>query len=233
MQGTRTLSPQEFVDELETLRAETLQAVRSDLFAPLNLGDPAIPPQERPQIAALLKSFIYPERRVPDVLARRMKVIPDFDIRAGVADQISEEIHHARLAQMLLEKWGHDPEEPWRRPIQELVDIFDYIESLETLPEFFSTFLIGEGLFLSAYLEDIQASDPRAMSPYLEAALADEPAHVELAREGLRRYAVTAELQGKARVSAKKLLDMFLGGYRARVKELHAELARADEACGH
>lgn len=233
MQGTKTLSPRDFVAELETMRDDTLRSLRSELAAPLNLGDPCAPPQRRPQLAVLLKSFVYPERRVPDVLAKRMKDVPDFDIRAGLADQIHEEIHHARLAQSMLEKWGHDPEEPWRTPLPELVRIFDYIDSLETLAEFFSTFLIGEGLFLSAYLEDINASDPHALSPYLEAALADEPAHIELAREGLRRYAVTRETQERARDSAKRLLDMFLGGYRARVRELQAEVARVSGARGH
>lgn len=233
MQSTKTLSPREFVEELETLRDETLGALRRELAAPLDLGDPAAPPQARPQLAVLLSSFLYPERRVPDVLARRLKDIPDFDIREGLADQISEEIHHARLIQTLLEGWGHDPEEPWRRPLPELVGIFDYIDSLETLPEFFSTFLIGEGLFLSAYLEEIEASDPRALSPYLEAALADEPAHVELAREALRRYAVTPESQALARASAEKLLRMFLGGYRARVRDLCETVALAARRRGH
>lgn len=233
MPGTTALSPREFVDEIEALRDDTLRALKSELATTLNLGDPSAPPQRRPQLAVLLKSFLYPERRVPDVLASRMKDIPDFDIRAGLADQISEEIHHARLAQVLLERWGHDPEESWRQPLRELVEIFDYIDSLETLPEFFSTFLIGEGLFLSAYLEDIQAADPRALSPYLEAALADEPAHIELARRALGRYATTPELQEKARASAKRLLDMFLGGYRARVRDLQAEMTRTSAARGH
>lgn len=108
--------------------------------------------------------------------------------------------------------------------MRELVEIFDYIESLDTLSEFFSTFLIGEGLFLTTYLDDMQFKDPKAFSPYLEAALADEPSHIKLASDGVVRYATTAELQAKTRKSAKHLLDMFLGGYQARVNELNAEL---------
>lgn len=227
MQAKRALGAHEFVDELEARRDEMLQIVRNNQLGRLAFGDTSIPPQQRPQLAVLLKSVVYPERRVPDVLAKRMNSIPDFDIRARVADQIAEEINHARHAQRMLTKWGHDPEESWRNPIQELVHIFDYIESLETLPEFFSTFLIGEGLFLSTYLEDMQSNDPKAFSPYLEVALADEPAHIALAREALHRYAVTPELQEKARVSALKLLRMFLNGYCARIKLMQAEMVEA------
>jgi hypothetical protein len=125
----------------------------------------------------------------------------------------------------MLNQWGHDGDVGWNQPLKELVHIFDYIETLETPAEFFSTFLIGEGLFLSTYLDDMQLKDPKAFSPYLEVALADEPGHIQLARDALARYATTAELQARTRVSARRLLDMFLGGYVARIRQLHEELS--------
>jgi len=71
----------------------------------------------------------------------------------------------------------------------------------------------------------MQLQDPKAFSPYLEVALADEPSHIRLATDAVARYATTAELQAKTRRSAKHLLAMFLGGYQARVRQLETELA--------
>src|SRR4029077_1779552 len=147
------------------------------------------------EVVTILKLLMYPERRVGDVLANRLSVIPHPDLKLRVANQIFEEIHHARLLRQMLAQWGHDPDEHWVQPMPELVQIFDYIETLETLSEFFSTFLIGEGLFLTTYLEDMQVNDPQAFSPYLEAAAADEASHIQLARDALVRYATTEELQ--------------------------------------
>jgi hypothetical protein len=215
--------PHAFVEELEAMRAETLRAVRSGRLGRLSFGDPRLPPGQRKEVVTILKLLMYPERRVTDVLARRFGQIKDLDIRERVANQMFEEVSHTQLLRQMLTAWGHDPDEGWRQPLKELVEIFDYIESLETLAEFFSTFLIGEGLFLSTYLDDMQVSDPKAFTPYLPAALADEPGHIALARDAVARYATTAELQAKTRRSAEKLLKMFLGGYQARVAQLHAE----------
>lgn len=222
MADTVRKEPEKFVRELETMRLRTQQSVRNENPGRLYFGDPALPPGDRPEVAMILKLLLYPEQRVPDVLATRLPAIKDADIRDRVAGQILEEITHAHLLRGMLEGWGHDPDEGWSQPVAELVHIFDYIQSLETLSEFFSTFLIGEGLFLSTYLNDMKVSDPRAFSPYLEAALADEPGHIALAREAVRRYATSAELQEKTRASASKLLRMFLGGYQARVARMEA-----------
>jgi len=207
------------------MRRATLEKVRSGQLGRLTFGDASVPAAQRPEVAAILRMLMYPERRVADVLAKRLSQITDLDMKERVAEQMLEEITHAQLLRRMLTQWGHDGDAPWTQPMRELVEIFDYIESLETLAEFFSTFLIGEGLFLSTYLDDMQLKDPKAFSPYLEAALADEPSHVRLASDGVARYATTSELQAKTRKSAEHLLEMFLGGYQARVKQLHAELA--------
>jgi hypothetical protein len=225
MSDTGYKDPQAFAMELDSMRQEMLDHVRSGQFGRLTFGDPSIPPAQRPEVAAILKMLMYPERRVADVLAKRLSDISDLDMKERVAEQMLEEINHTQLLRRMLTQWGHDGDVPWTQPMPELVEIFDYIETLETLAEFFSTFLIGEGLFLSTYLDDMQLKDPKAFSPYLEAALADEPNHIQLASDGVTRYATTAELQAKTRKSAKHLLEMFLGGYQARVNQLHAELA--------
>jgi hypothetical protein len=219
------IDPQAFARELDSMRKETLEQVRSGQLGRLTFGDASIPPAQRPEVAAVLKMLMYPERRVADVLAKRLSQITDLDIKERVAEQMLEEINHTQLLRKMLTQWGHDCDAPWTQPIHELVEIFDYIESLDSLAEFFSTFVIGEGLFLSTYLDDMQLKDPKAFSPYLEAALADEPGHIRLACDGVARYATTAELQTKTRESAKHLLKMFLGGYQARVNQLHNELA--------
>jgi hypothetical protein len=217
--------PEQFVNELDSMRAETLQKVRSGQHGRLSFGDPRVPASERKEVAAILKLLMYPERRVADVLAKRIPLISDFDIKERMAAQIFEELTHTGLLRKMLSQWGHDGDAGWNQPLKELVHIFDYIETLETPAEFFSTFLIGEGLFLSTYLDDMQLKDPKAFSPYLEVALADEPGHIQLAKDALARYATTAELQARTRVSARRLLDMFLGGYVARIRQLHEELS--------
>lgn len=221
-----TSAIEQFIESLEAMQSTALKAVRTDQVGRFAFGDRERPPSERPQIASILKLLLYPERRVPDVLASRMKQIKDFDIRARMAAQIFEEIRHARVLRKMLKNWGHDPDKYWTQPVQELVKIFDYIESLDTLAEFFSTFFVGEGLFLSTYLDDMRNTDPKAFSPYLEVALADEPTHIELARDALKRYATSKELQDKARHSASRLVEMFLGGYQARMREFKVELAK-------
>ncbi|HEU4712569.1 MAG TPA: ferritin-like domain-containing protein [Pyrinomonadaceae bacterium] len=218
------LAPEQLVSELEIIRDDTLAATRSGLYGRLTFGDKSKPPGARREVVAVLQMLLYPERRVPDVLARRFESIPDFDLKERTAHQIREEIEHAQLIQKMLEQWGMDGEKGWREPIPELVKIFDYIESLETLSEFFSTFLMGEGLFLSTYLDDMQRADPDAFSPYLAAALADEPGHIALARDALLRYASTPKIQARTRDSAQRLLAMFLGGYQARIREFNATL---------
>lgn len=227
---TEAINPARFVEELESMRNETLQVARSGQLGRLDFGDSSLPPRDRPQVAGILKLLMYPERRVGDVLAKRVGSISDLDIKERVASQMLEEISHVRLLRKMLADWGHDPDSGWTEPIRELVWIFDYIESLETLSEFFSTFLIGEGLFLSTYLDDMYETDPKAFSPYLEAARADEPGHIKLAADAVERYAVTAELQQKTRLSARKLLDMFLGGYQARVREMRAQMMSSESS---
>jgi len=229
MSDTDYTDPREFALELDSMRKETLDKVRSGRFGRLTFGDRSVAPGDRPEVAAILRMLMYPERRVADVLANRLTRIDDFDIKERVAEQMLEEINHTQLLRRMLTQWGHDCDAGWTQPLKELVQIFDYIESLETLSEFFSTFLIGEGLFLSTYLDDMQVNDPKAFSPYLEAALADEPRHIKLAADAVIRYATTAELQARTRTSAKYLLQMFLGGYQARVAELHAEIAGLSE----
>ena len=219
--------PRRFVEELESMRNDTLQIVRGGQLGRLEFGDPSQPPGQRPEVAGILKLLMYPERRVGDVLAHRMASIPDFDIKQRVAAQMHEEISHTRLLRKMLSQWGHDPDSGWTEPVRELVSIFDYIESLETLSEFFSTFLIGEGLFLSTYLDDMYESDPKAFSPYLEVARADEPSHVQLAADAVARYAIAPELQERTRESARRLLQMFLGGYQARVREMRTQLMKS------
>lgn len=226
MAEQQTLSPQQFVAELESLKDAALADFSSGQFGRLSFGDPAQPPERRPEVIAMLKAMVYPERIASDILSRRIPSIPDLDIKGRVAEQVAEELEHLDILRRMLTEWGEDPDEKWHDPLPELVNVFAYVNGLETLAEFFTANFIGESLLLSANLRVMRAVAPEAFATYLDVSIPDEAKHIQLNREAIARYATTAELQQRARVVARRLLDSFVAGYQAKLR-LMAECSAA------
>lgn len=218
MTGDQTLTPQEFVAEIEALKDAALEDFRSGQFGRLSFGDPAQPPERRPEVVAMLKAMVYPERIASDILSRRIPAIPDLDIKGRVAEQVAEELEHLDILRRMLAAWGEDPDEKWHDPLPELVAVFNYVDGLETLAEFFTANFIGESLLLSANLRVMRAVAPEAFATYLDVSIPDEAKHVQLNREAIARYAITGELQARARTVARRLLDSFVAGYKAKLR---------------
>jgi hypothetical protein len=226
-------TPRQFLSEIEHLKDDALKDFANGEFGRLSFGDPSLPPQERPEIVALLKAMVYPERIAGDILADRIAFITDLDLKERVAEQAAEEFIHLDIIREMLSSWGEDPDEMWRNPLPELVQVFDYVWQLETLAEFFTANFIGESLLLSANLQVMRALAPEIFKRYLDVSIPDEAKHIQINRDGIVRYCTNADLQAKARVVARKLLKSFVAGYKAKLRlmnELSSPLAGAATA---
>jgi hypothetical protein len=210
--------PKKFLAELESMKDEALGDFAEGKFGRLEFGDRQQRPQDRPEVIALLKAMVYPERIAADILAKRIPVVTDLDIKERLAEQTAEELEHLDILRRMLAEWGEDPDEMWHNPLPELVSVFEYVDTLSTLAEFFTANFIGESLLLSANLKVMRAVAPEAFATYLDVSIPDEAKHIQLNREAIMRYATTADLQERARLVARHLLNSFVAGYKAKLK---------------
>jgi hypothetical protein len=217
--------PKNFLAEIEAMKDAALGDFAEGKFGRLEFGSKDLSPQHRPEVIALLKAMVYPERIAADILARRIPLVSELDIKERLAEQTAEELEHLAILRSMLSEWGEDPDEMWHNPLPELVRVFEYVDSLETLAEFFTANFIGESLLLSANLKVMRAVAPEAFSTYLDVSIPDEAKHIQLNRDAIVRYATTADLQERARLVAKRLLSSFVEGYKAKLK-LMAEMGR-------
>jgi hypothetical protein len=215
--------PKTFLAEIESMKDKALGDFAEGKFGRLEFGSKEMRPQDRPEVIALLKAMVYPERIAADILAKRIPLVSDLDIKERLAEQTAEELEHLAILRSMLSEWGEDPDEMWHNPLPELVKVFDYVDSLKTLAEFFTANFIGESLLLSANLKVMRAVAPEAFSAYLDVSIPDEAKHVQLNRDAIVRYATTADLQERARLVAKRLLSSFIEGYKAKLR-LMAEM---------
>lgn len=218
------LPPRQFLAEIEGLKDEALADFSDGKFGRLMFGDSSAAPEDRAEVITLLKAMVYPERIAADILAKRIPDVRDLDIKTRLAEQTAEELKHLEILRGMLAEWGQDPDEMWRNPLPELVRVFEYVDGLETLAEFFTANFIGESLLLNANLRVMRAVAPEAFAVYLDVSIPDEAKHVQLNRESIMRYATTADLQERARIVAKRLLSSFIEGYKAKLR-LMAEMA--------
>ncbi|HKG22788.1 MAG TPA: hypothetical protein VKC34_12885 [Blastocatellia bacterium] len=231
--GAKAKSPRQFLKEIEQMKDDALAGFSEGKFGELRFGDKELRPEDRPQVIALLKAMVYPERIAADILSSRIPLIPDFDFKLRVAEQASEELQHLNILRGMLAEWGQDPDEMWENPLPELVKVFEYVGGLETLAEFFTANFIGESLLLNANLKVMRAVAPEAFSVYLDVSIPDEAKHIQLNREAIMHYATTAEAQDRARLVAGRLLDSFIEGYKAKLRfmaEMAANRANGENA---
>jgi len=210
--------PKKFLAELEAMKDEALGDFAEGKFGRLQFGDSQQRPQDRPEVIALLKAMVYPERIAADILAKRIPVVTDLDIKERLAQQTAEELAHLAILRRMLAEWGEDPDDMWHNPLPELASVFEYVDGLSTLAEFFTANFIGESLLLSANLKVMRAVAPEAFATYLDVSIPDEAKHIQLNREAVMRYATTADLQERARLVAKHLLNSFVAGYKAKLR---------------
>lgn len=210
--------PKEFLAEIEALKDKALGQFSSGDYGRLSFGDPHLPPHQRAEVIAMLKAMVYPERIAADILSRRVREVPELDFKERLAEQAFEELEHLDILRRMLSQWGEDPDEMWHHPLPELVQVFDYVDRLKTLAEFFTANFIGESLLLSANLRVMRAVAPEAFAEYLDVSIPDEAKHIQFNRDAIVRYATTEALQARARVVATRLLTAFIGGYKAKLK---------------
>jgi len=215
-----TLVPKEFLADLQAMKEGTAKDIRNGKYGYFNFGDVSLPPEMRHQVVTMLKVLVFPEISVADQVARRIPQIPDLDLKARASQQIIDELHHAKVLRDSLVSWGENPNEMLDDPLPEIKSVFEYVGSLETPVEFFTANFMCEGLFLPSHLQVMAELDPNAFQDYIDATLADEASHIALARDVVLRYATTPEIQDRCRIVAKKVTELFVEGFQAKVKKM-------------
>src|ERR1044072_3531567 len=215
-----SLVERHFIKELQGLKHDTAQDIRSGKVGTFSFGDRSIPPERRFQVVTMLKALVYPETKVCDHVASRIPQIPDLDLKARASQQVIDEVKHARVLREMLTRWGADPQEMYLNPLPEIEDVFQYGGGVDTVEEFFTANFMCEGLFLPSHLQVMNDLDPEAFAEYIEATLADEGSHVALARDVILRYATTPGARGPSPRRPKEVTALFTRGLRARVAKL-------------
>jgi len=215
-----TLVPKEFLEDLQAMKESTARDIKDGKYGHFSFGDTSIPPELRHQVVTMLKVLIYPELSVADQVARRIPQITDLDLKARASQQIIDELGHARVLRDSLSSWGENPDEMLDNPLPEIESVFEYVGSLETPVEFFTANFMCEGLFLPSHLQVMADLDPNAFRNYIDATLADEASHIALARDVILRYATTPEIQDRCRTVAKKVTELFVRGFQAKVHKM-------------
>lgn len=215
-----SLVERQFIRELQDIKHDAAHDIKDGKYGTFYFGDRSIPPEKRVQVVTMLKALVYPETKVCDHVASRIPQIPDLDLKARASQQVIDEVKHARVLREMLTRWGQDPEEMYLNPLPEIEDVFTYVGSVETVEEFFTANFLCEGLFLPSHLQVMNELDPEAFSEYIEATLADEGSHVALARDVILRYATTPEARERCRRVASEVTDLFIRGFKAKVKKL-------------
>ena len=214
------VGPRQFVADLQAMKEKAARQIRAGKLGTFHFGDVSLPPEKRSQVTTMLKLLVYPETRVGDQVARRLVQLPDLDLKARASQQVIDEIGHAQVLRDMLQRWGEDADALCNRPLPEIEAVFDYVEQLETPVEYFTANFMCEGLFLPSHLHAMAELDPRAFQEYIDATLGDEATHIALARDVVLRYATTAAIQQRCREVAKKVTELFLQGFVAKVQTL-------------
>jgi len=213
-----SLIEKKFVQELQAKRAKVARDIRNGKYGEFDFGDVAVPPERRLQVVTMLKVLVYPEIMVSEMVASRIPQLPDLDLKARASQQVIDELKHARVLRETLKRWGEDPDELYLAPPAEIEAVFDYVSSLETPEEFFTANFMCEGLFLPSHLQVMYDLDRDAFAEYIDATMADEAKHVALARDVILRYVTDEETKERCRRVAKKVTELFVAGFKAKIQ---------------
>jgi hypothetical protein len=202
------LNPQEFLQLLNDKREafwEKLNAERKSYGAEKPLTPAAV--------LRRLQFGVVMERRAAEVSARWVGHIPDIELQHCMSEYVANELKHASILRKRITELNGDPDALWRSPLAELKQLWDYHAGLESLCELVASVQYGHEEFFPrtsrSFIERVQPIDPDTAAIYRDTLLADEEAHEWLAPELLRRYARTADMQGRCVEALEKGCELF------------------------
>jgi hypothetical protein len=202
------LNPQEFLQLLHDKREafwEKMNAERKSYGAEKPLTPAAV--------LRRLQFGVVMERRAAEVSARWVGHVPDIELQHCMSEYVANELKHASILRQRITELNGDPDALWRSPLAELKQLWDYHAGLESLCELVASVQYGHEEFFPrtsrSFIERVQPIDPDTAAIYRDTLLADEEAHEWLAPELLRRYARTAEMQGRCVEALEKGCELF------------------------
>jgi len=206
-----------FTDNLNQYVTE--QLAKLDLLKETDLAPP-----EPSEIVRRLKIALKNEIEASELAALWMASTPEIDVKLALARQAGDEAKHYRLIEKHLAKLGTDtsafnPVADGYGPMFQLLAGFQ-----STIERVAGAQLARESLALKKneqFIEFCEAGgDHETATFYREQIQPDEQWHVDLGRRFLEKYAITPELQEKARHAVQAVLDLSVKIQNKQLKEL-------------
>ncbi len=168
--------------------------------------------EESLSVPRLLKLALKNELEATEIAAFWLGDTAELDVKMALARQCGDEARHfklinERLAALAIDTTGLDPRTGGYTPL------FAYLKALPTTVERVAAGqFTREALALvrnEAFIDFCEASgDATTASLYRDIIQPDEKHHHELGRKLLERYAVTPDVQDKARAASAHVLEM-------------------------
>lgn len=157
----------------------------------------------------VMQSRLFNELRAADLFGGWLKTTPEFDVKATLADSAHEEMEHAALLSQRIRDLGADPFD--YRPLPAQLAMFNAMEGLgETCERIAGFSLAGETV--ANYLIQLCLRSPQVpewiKQPYRRIT-EDEAGHGSVPQQFLRRYAITEEIQDRARRAVAMRMVLF------------------------
>ncbi len=197
------MDSRQFVRDLAAQNEEILNRLRQQP-EPSPVGDP------KEAVIRMLKIALKNEMEAVELSARWIESTPETDVKVGFARQVGDEAKHYRLIQDRIQECGGDLT-GFNPMAQGYSPLFQYLVTLKGTVERAaaaqftreSIALVKNEQFID-YLNQLRDSQTALL--YQETIQPDEKYHHELGWKILERYAITDELQTKAREAANRTL---------------------------
>jgi 1,2-phenylacetyl-CoA epoxidase catalytic subunit len=206
-----------FVHELESYVHERLSSL--DL-----LKEPEIQVADRSEIVRRLKMALKNELEASEIAAVWIPTTPEVDVKLALARQVGDEAKHYRLIEEHLARMGADLSE-FDASAGGYGPMFQLLAGFKTTIERIGAAqFTRESLALKKNEQFIEfceaAGDDATAKLYRESIQPDEEWHVRLGRMVLEKYAVTAEVQTRARRAVEAVLDLAVKVQTKQLKEM-------------
>lgn len=172
----------------------------------------AIKQDEKMNVRSMLKMALKNEFEATELAAAWIPSTPEIDVKMGFARQAGDEAKHYRLIEERLRALGENPE--GFNPIAAgFGPLFKFLITLEhTVERVAAGQFTREAIALiknEQFIEFAEAAGDRETAKlYRETIQPDETHHHELGRRMLEKYAVTDDLQQRAREASRRTLEL-------------------------
>jgi len=209
---SRTMSFLEELDDYVSRKMSELDLLKATDLTRAVPGD----------VVRRLKIALKNELEASELAALWMPTTPEVDVKLALARQVGDEARHYRLIEEHLTGLGadlsdFDPMDGGHTPMFQLLEAFD-----STVERVAAAQFTREALAVKKNEQFIEFCDAAGQEEtatfYREQIQPDEEWHVNMGRTALGRYAVTADLQDKARRASRSVLELAV---KIQNKQLH------------